>query len=405
MTCNGTAFLTIVTHDYYYWAKTWAESVRENHNGEVIIVLADKPTEAILDCLSDFRILTVPDLFPELGIENYQRMAFQYTPFELTCALKPFLMRYLHSEFEQLIYLDADTFVYRELAEIPAELESKSILLTPHLLVPDSIECESRIRAAGTINGGFLATRQSGETISFLDWWCERCRFDCIVDPYSGHFVDQSWLDLAASFFQSLKILRDDSLNVAYWNVDHREIIQAKNGFTVNGKPLGFFHFSGLDLEKPDVLSRFDNRVLPDVLLRLSTEYRNRLLENRIIGLEDTQCQYATFDNGLKIDRYYREAIRNFVGFDAVENPFDLVANPELIDRFEDLQPELILARKHWQMEELQKAADRQTEWIQKQTDRRLDRKVFKKFKSLYFLVSNTLLSTNRDSDANEKAA
>ena len=80
-----------------------------------------------------------------------------------------------------------------------------------------------------------------------LDWWAERLRRDCRVDPVWGYFVDQRWFDLVAGFFSDLAIVSDPEYNVAYWNLHNRQLEHAAGRYLVNGRPLAFFHFSGFD--------------------------------------------------------------------------------------------------------------------------------------------------------------
>ena len=403
---SDTAFLTIVTRDYYGWAKTWASSIREHHqDADIIIAFADTPTTAHEACLDEYRTLRITDHSEELGIGNYHRMSFQYTPFELTCALKPFVVRQLHKQYERVIYLDADTFVYRPLNDIMDVLASQQIVVTPHLLEPQTIEKESRIRAAGTLNGGFLATRRGSISQQFLGWWSDRCRQECYIDPFAGRFVDQSWLELASSFFESFHLIREPTLNVAYWNLPSRPLTEKNGAFFVKDLPLGFFHFSGFDPQKPNFISRFDNQVLSSDLLKLTTDYGDRLRANDQRELHDIPCEFKAYRDGTEIDPIHREAIRSQLPeFADIANPFDTQSHPELPDQLNAAREKLILSRKHWQLEELQKLADRQTEWIQKRVNRRIDKRVMNTIRNLCVYVSDTVFSRKKNPDDSAEA-
>ena len=102
------------------------------------------------------------------------------------------------------------------------------------------------------------------------------------MDPIWGYFVDQRWFDLAPGFLSDLAIVRDPEYNVAYWNLHDRRLEHGGGGYTVNGRPLAFFHFSGFDPEQPLVLSRHQNRI--DVaqsppLERILAEYARAVLD------------------------------------------------------------------------------------------------------------------------------
>jgi hypothetical protein len=100
----------------------------------------------------------------ELGIERWARYSFQYTPFELSCAIKPHIMRrLLDMGYQEVVYLDADMAVYGPLVEVFESLARHSIVLTPHLLeaLPDDGKRphERAFLVSGTFNAGFLALR------------------------------------------------------------------------------------------------------------------------------------------------------------------------------------------------------------------------------------------------------
>ena len=199
-------FATVITRDYYCFAKTWADSVRHHYpDSKISICIADNVSQPLRRYFSDFTVVEIEKIAErDLQIDNYRRMAFQYTPFELTCALKPFVLNHLAGEANKLIYMDADTLLFDRLESIENLLNESDIVLTPHLTQPMDRSTEHRIRSAGTVNGGFVGLNCNQNSSRFLRWWRERCKSDCYVDSLSGRFVDQTWLEFANSLFEKV---------------------------------------------------------------------------------------------------------------------------------------------------------------------------------------------------------
>ena len=121
------------------------------------------------------------------------------------------------------------------------------------------------IMIAGVYNLGYVSLAAQARGGKLIDWWADRLRRDCRVDPVWGYFVDQRWFDLAPGFLTDLAIVRDPEYNVAYWNLHSRrlEAATATAIWSTAGRS-AFFHFSGFDPDHPLVLSRYQDRV--DVL-------------------------------------------------------------------------------------------------------------------------------------------
>lgn len=402
MNSSQATFLTIITRDYYWWAKTWADSVTTHHpNARIIVAIADNAQPGHLDSLADHEVLSVPEIAADLGIENYARMAFQYTPFELTCSLKPFLIRYLQLTDSKVIYMDADTLVYRPLQGVISELDDAEVVATPHLSHALDADSELRIRSAGTLNGGFLGTRTGAESKHFLNWWADRCAFECYVDPFAGKFVDQSWLDLAMHYYDSFRVLRDETLNVAYWNLPSRKLTRSGTEFQVNNQPLGFFHFSGFDPDQSEQISRFATWKLDDGQVELTAAYRTELLANQRTELQGIGSEYLSYLDGTSIDPLHREAIRGrYQECLDIVDPFDNESNTDVVSRLESIREQAILARKHWQLDELQRLADLQTEWIQKHSQRKFNRRMAHAVRRFCSFVKDRLWSSGQPDPA-----
>ena len=83
---------------------------------------------------------------------------------------------------------------------------------------------------SGTYNLGFIALRASDEARRFVAWWQRKLLRDCVVDIARGLFTDQKWIDLVPGMYCGVGIVRDPGWNVAYWNLNHRQVTQSNGG-------------------------------------------------------------------------------------------------------------------------------------------------------------------------------
>ena len=276
------AACSIASNNYLAYAKVWAESFRLHHpEASLYVCIVDRPSVRV-----DYAQLPFTPIFADqLGIPDFENFAFRYDILELNTAVKPYLLAYLrdHLGFDRALYFDPDILVLSRMDGLLDELDRHSVLLTPHIAEPlDNVDRpqERLLRMAGIYNLGFVAMRLDPTTERFLDWWQARLHQHCLNDLHQGLFVDQSWMDFAPAFVEATRILRDPIYNVAYWNLPHRRLHRAATGWEVEGRPVGFFHFSGLDLADLQTISRHQNRIdLSDrpELLPLFEDYRRRL--------------------------------------------------------------------------------------------------------------------------------
>jgi hypothetical protein len=298
---------TIVTSDYLPWARILSESFAA-HNPDVrfVVLVLDDAGPDLLRASDRFE-LRLP---AEIGLDSaeYRWMASIYDGFELCCALKPGLLRFLLNEADAALYLDSDILVCASLADIARRAAETGLVLSPHVLEPPPsdglIPDENTFLRVGQFNGGFIAVGHSG--VSFLDWWGQRLSRECVdwspANPL--RFVDQRWLDLSLNYFH-VDVLRDRGANVAYWNLGSRALTYGPQGYTVDGHPLRFMHFSGFDPRVPDILSKYlgeparvDTRRSP-ALARICVEYALRLRE---AGLHESTSTRPLADLAAAID-------------------------------------------------------------------------------------------------------
>lgn len=260
---NSTAIVTIVSNNYLHFARTLLQSVAVHHpEAKRYCVIVDRDPVPARALAEEFEAIALE----QLALPDGQDFLFQYTVLELNTAVKPWAMQHLlRLGHEQVIYIDPDIRLYQPLHEVVQLLEQGSdIVFTPHLLDPitDGYRpTELDIRRAGTYNLGFCAVRQSGNTHRYLEWWQGKLHHDCVVAVDKGIFVDQSWMDLVPGMFERVAVLRHPGYNIAYWNLAQRTVSLGDAGqVLVNGQPLVFFHYSGLNPLQPHNVSKHQNR-------------------------------------------------------------------------------------------------------------------------------------------------
>jgi hypothetical protein len=297
------AVCTIISPNYLAFARVLAQSYKEhNPTGEVYVLIIGADDGAVDWEEEPFTVIRLE----ELAIPSLETMAFIYDVVEFNTSVKPFLLAHLFEMgFAKAIYLDPDIMVTAPLTPLLKLLDRYSVVLTPHVLAPindTDLPNEMTLLRAGAYNLGFLALRQTPDTQRLLLWWSDRLAELCYVDPQSGLFVDQKWMDLAPSLFDGVQILRDPGYNVAYWNLHERRIAKKDAHYIVNDvSTLRFFHFSGIDIHNLDRVSKYQNRVSlpnrPD-LQPLFEEYSERLRANGLGEMCSAPYPFGAFRNG-----------------------------------------------------------------------------------------------------------
>ncbi|HUP25279.1 MAG TPA: glycosyltransferase [Thermoanaerobaculia bacterium] len=297
---------TIAAKNYLPFARVLARSFREHHpQGRFFVGLVDEIEEQFDPAAEPFEMIEARDL----GIQDFAAFAFRYTILELSTAIKPALLRHLLAlGASKLLYFDPDILVASPLEEVRDLLDDGNVVLTPHLDQPiedDRHPGELAILQSGAYNLGFIGLAASEETLRLLDWWHRRVYELCVVDIARGLFVDQKWIDLVPGLFQGVRVLAHPGHNVAYWNLHGRRVERARDGgFTVNGLPLRFFHFSGFDPQSPGAVSKHQNRfTLGDLgdARALYHDYRDRLFAAGYREARSWPYAYGRFANGVRI--------------------------------------------------------------------------------------------------------
>ena len=328
MDCRAGIF-TIVAKNYLPQARVLMRSVARQHpEWRRVVVLVDRIDGYFRPEDEDFEVI----LSSDLPIPMLRWFHFKYSILELSTGVKPYAFEYLFEKynFDRLVYLDPDIKVFSPLVQVDKALDAANVVLTPHLT--GALEGEKRpseidILRTGAYNLGFIAVRRTPTSALFLEWWQKRLYDHCVVDLPRGLFVDQKWVDLVPGLFEGVAILRDSGYNVAYWNLPHRPVLRTAQGFAVAGVLLAFFHFSGFDIDRPNQLSRHQNRLemaeLPAGTREILAGYRDDVLAAGYAECKSWPYAFDYFSNGTRIPDLGRPIHHESPEmFAAIDDPF-----------------------------------------------------------------------------------
>ncbi len=322
---------TIIAKNYVAQARVLARSLERTHPGSRLQTLVIDEFDGYIDPEREpFDVLT-PN---QIGCEGFIHMALRYSVLELSTAVKPWLLRYLMAVTGQPVtYLDPDIRIFGSLARLDELAAEHGLVLTPHNSSPIPADGRSPsqvdIMIAGIYNLGYVSMSHRPEIDRLLDWWAGRLERDCRVDPVWGYFVDQRWFDLAPGFVSDLAIVREPEYNVAYWNLHSRSLERDGAGYTVDGRPLAFFHFSGFDPDHPLVLSRHQDRVDVSgrpILGELLARYAADMAQEGHPTVREWPYSFVAMGDGTRLDDTLRRLFDVYVEGRSgqVESPFTL---------------------------------------------------------------------------------
>lgn len=317
MKTRSVTICTVVTANYAHFALALGRSIRRHQpdaNFVVCIVDRNKDLETMTDRNTSFIYAD------ELGLEDFQRFCFQYNAFELSCALKPKILEVCLERFdsETVIYLDADMQLFRNLNELLAIDKPFSVALTPHLVSPlpddERLPNHRSFLLSGAYNAGFICVNRCQDGFAFLHWWQNLMEHECIVQMSDGYFVDQRPLDLVPGLFESVHIHRRPGFHLAYWNMHDAQVFERPGGYYLQkNEPVVIFHYSGLTLDQPRNLSRYQNRLRLDkypVVAQMIDQYITELTGCGRDRFEKLTYRYDYLESGARIKKTWREAVR-----------------------------------------------------------------------------------------------
>lgn len=322
---------TIVANNYLGFALTLCESLKENEDLDLYILLVDGFHPGIDYSVYPYHFIAVE----ELNIDRIRELAFKYDVVEFSTSLKPFLLEYLMDSkgYEKVFYIDPDICFFDKFASVIADLGDHSAMLTPHLVDPSVGLGNSRFEKTclldGSFNLGFIGLSNSAEAHLLLHWWEERLLEFCYNDE--KYFTDQKWANLMPTLFDDIYICRKKIYNFAEWNFYERYLTEEEGIYYIEEKDgknrLSFCHFSGYKASEPAKFLKKDRIVMNEenraAITSLYEQYRMRLERNAFQKYSMIKYPYNVYDNGIVITELHRRLYRSLLesGYQ-IENPF-----------------------------------------------------------------------------------
>lgn len=354
MTKKKIIAFTIVARNYYGLAQVLRQSVLQYHDDvDFLVFVADGIPTAQHDHFGSDTVDGTAVMRRYVSEEKLLEVAFKYNLTEFCTAIKPFCFQYLFdtTDVSKAVYLDPDVFVFSSMAPVFDKLATASIVLTPHILFPSSLEgkrTDKGIMATGIYNLGFVGLRRSEAGTTFADWWGQRLLDQCFVDSHDALFTDQKWADFVPALFseEDVCVLRHGGTNLAPWNFHERQVCAAVDGRLIVQRrvdpsetlpidavrapePVVFVHFSGFDYKRlcSGEVTQYNIdglRIYPD-LQPLFDRYMAAIQARKetVLHFLGISYLYATFQDGSPVIAFHRRLYRSAVESGlSVGNPF-----------------------------------------------------------------------------------
>jgi hypothetical protein len=284
-----TISFTICSNNYLAHAKTLGDSYLKFHpDHKFIIGLVDTYCDTIdYGAFNHFEIIPVG----KLNMPEFDMLNKKYNIIELNTSVKPAFFHHIFQEYQpaKVIYLDPDILVLSSFEELLQILQSKNIVITPHMCSPiddEYTQSDHQLLSTGVFNLGFIALSDYTKVSDFLNWWQERLFKYGYANLSKNMFYDQLWINYVPALYENYYILKHPGYNMANWNLHERILSVYNEQYMVNTDfALRFFHFSGYKHNNPGVVSCYQNRYTfqdrPE-LVSLFNYYQEQLKQNNV---------------------------------------------------------------------------------------------------------------------------
>jgi len=344
---NGIKCFTSFSFSYLTRAVVLVRTLRKVHpDWEIWAMMVDQPPPGgkYIDALAEFDHVLYAD---ELGLPNFKSWLFKHDIVEACTAVKGQMISHLLGLGpEKVVYLDPDIAVFHALDPILEQLDTSSIVLTPHQVeanLTDGAVKDNELTSLkyGVYNLGFVAVRNDEIGRRFGEWWARQLYFACYDEVENGLFTDQKWCDLVPSLFDRVHVIRDPGCNVASWNLSTRRISFTDEGYIlVNGSPLKFYHYTKVNSLGDIMTEKYAGENVE--IMEVWNWYKRAIKKVKIEGIPIGYWHYGQFSNGIKIPKSVRVLYRRRADLmNYFADPFDAEGN-SFYSWLEREQPELL---------------------------------------------------------------
>jgi len=242
------SFCTISTVSHLFKTFALADNIA-NGGGHLNVLLIDGNNQNVNNCPTNTTFYYLSDM--NNGVGKALILKYNNNKDKLRWALKSVFMNYLLDKNSKLIYVDNDIYFFGDYSFLFDELNTSTMLLTPHFYNADPTKEQNWLEAnykVGLYNAGFIGVNKNA--ITALNWWAECCLYNIKKSYWRGLFDDQKYLDLLPIQFDKVNVLKNKGCNLAGWNYSTYVLSRdSKNEIVVENKfPLVFIHFSELSM-------------------------------------------------------------------------------------------------------------------------------------------------------------
>ena len=338
------AIFTIVAKNYTGLAQVLETSVRKHSDAEFFVIIADEWSKDEHSPSLSTNVFIAKEVL-NIPANEWEQMAFKYNLVEFCTAIKAASFQYLFTKgYEKILYFDPDIYVFNPLQSVFEQLNKASIVVTPHILNPQTPfkgnYNDHLFLLNGTFNLGFLGLKKSAATTTFLGWWHHRLINHCFFDNDQGTATDQKWINLLPAIFseEQYSISRHLGMNVAPWNFHERKVTVENNIYHVCDResdegekiPLIFVHFSGYDYSKIGSGHIVHKNQLNDYsdLEPVFEKYGEALSNSEFKTYVGLKYSYNSFNNGVGVLSLHRRMYRRLLELNLAQaHPFSIDHN------------------------------------------------------------------------------
>jgi hypothetical protein len=296
---------TVATISHIHLSEVMIKSFCRSHSGfDVSIIIPDlslNNRSKVQSLIGRNIELLSPN---DLGPIDVNRLRHFYNALEFCSAMKVVGFQFFLLRGEDVLFLDPDVLILGSLHESLIDIEG-DVLLSPHIFKPyPNDSCSPNdldIIRSGHINGGVILVRNSIYGKQVINWLISKVDSQWFVAPKVGLYADQLWLSMLPYLFENtVSLIMDPGINVAYWNLHERQIGATTKGQLVlkSGEAVKLIHFSGFD-GGGERLSKHSTRTLSQT----TQEALASVIEKYRKDLEVAQKRYSEIHSKMRFAR------------------------------------------------------------------------------------------------------